>query len=215
MKQEIKIVVPTDWSAVTLETYLKLQKDLEIYKDEEGAYNAVLFHHLCEFPVELIAKLDVDTYSKIKRDLAGFMNSTEHILQRIITIDGVEYGFEPNLSQMSYGAYVDISKYESLAIDDKWSEIMSILYRPVKKKQGKLYEIESYKGEIDKEKFLKVGMDVHFGTLFFFKNLLMDLLNDTRKSLMQSTEIPHNIKLILERNGNLIRHFTNLPKVTS
>ena len=215
MKQEIKIVVPKDWSAVTLETYLKLQKDLEVYKDEDGAYTAVLFHHLCSLPVELMAKLDIDTYTKIKRDLAGFMNSTEHVLQRIITLDGVEYGFEPNLSQMSYGAYVDISKYESLTIDDKWSEIMSILYRPVKRKQGKLYEIESYKGEIDKQKFLKVGMDVHFGALFFFKNLLMDLLKDTQKSLMQSPEIPHSIKLILERNGNLIRHFTNLPKVIS
>ena len=215
MKQEIQIKVPKDWSAVTLEKYLKLQKDVENYKDEEGAYTAILFHHLCGFPVELIAKLDVDTYSKIKRDLAGFMNSTEHVLQRMITIDEVEYGFEPNLSQMSYGAYVDISKYETLTIDEKWSEIMSILYRPIKKKQGKLYEIESYKGEIDKQKFLKVGMDVHFGTLFFFKSLLVDLLSDIQKSLMQSTEIPHSIKLILERNGNLIRHFTNLPKVIS
>jgi hypothetical protein len=215
MKQEIEIKVPTSWSAVTLEKYLKLQKDMEIYKDEEGAYTAILFHHLCEFPVELITKIDVDTYSKIKRDLAGFLNSTELPLQRIITLDGIEYGFEPNLSQMSYGAYVDISKYETLAIDDKWSEIMSILYRPVTKKQGKLYDIQTYKGEIDKEKFLNVGMDVHFGALFFFKNLLMDLLSDIQKSLMQSPEIPHNIKLILERNGNLIRHFTNLPKVIS
>ena len=215
MKQEIKIVVPTDWSAVTLETYLKLQKDLEIYKDEDGAYTAVLFHHLCSLPVDVISKLDIDTYSKIKRDLAGFMNSTEYPLQRIITLDGVEYGFEPNLSQMSYGAYVDISKYESLTIDEKWSEIMSILYRPVKRKQGKLYEIESYKGEIDKEKFLKVGMDVHFGAVFFFKNLLMDLLKDIQKSLMQSQEIPHNIKSILARNGNLTHLSTNLPKVTS
>jgi len=215
MKQEIKIVVPKDWSAVSLDKYLKMQKDLEIYKDEEGAYTAVLFHHLCEFPVDLITKIDVDTYSKIKRDLAGFLNSTELPLQRIITIDGVEYGFEPNLSQMSYGAYVDISKYETLTIDDKWSEIMSILYRPVIKKQGKLYDIETYKGQIDKEKFLSVGMDVHFGALFFFKNLWMDLLSDIQKSLMQSPEIPLNIRSILERNGNLIRHFTNLPKVIS
>jgi hypothetical protein len=125
----------------------------------------------------------------------------------------VEYGFEPNLSQMSYGAYVDISKYETLVIDDKWAEIMSILYRPVIKKQGKLYDIESYKGEIHKEKFLNIGMDIHFGALFFFNNLLVDLLKDTQKSLMQSTEIPHSIKSILARNGNLTPPSTNSPKV--
>lgn len=209
MKKEIEIKVPTGWSAVNLTTYLKLQKDLEVYKDEEGAVNAVLFHHLCGLPVELISKLDIDTYSKIKTDLAGFMNSTEHELQRIITIDGIEYGFEPNLSQMSYGAYVDISKYETLNIDDKWSDIMSILYRPVVKKQGKLYDIQSYTGNIDGEKFTHLGMDIHFGTLFFFKSLLEDLLKDIQKSLMQSPEIPHNIKSILAANGNLTPPYTN------
>ncbi len=33
MKKEIKIVVPNDWSAVSLEQYLALRKDMEIYKD--------------------------------------------------------------------------------------------------------------------------------------------------------------------------------------
>jgi hypothetical protein len=202
MKQEVEIVVPKDWSAITLRDYLKFRNDMETYKDNEDAVEAVLFHHLCKMPVEWIQQLDVDTYVNIRKDLVQFLNANELPLQRFITIDGVEYGFEPNLSKMSYGAYVDISKYETMEMNDKWADMMSILYRPVKQKVGKFYDITTYEGKIDGEKFLDLGMDIHWGTLFFLKSLLKDLSKDIQKSLMESMEIPHNIKLILERNGN-------------
>ena len=202
MKQEVEIVVPKDWSAITLRDYLKFRNDMETYKDNEDAIEAVLFHHLCKMPVEWITQLDIDTYVNIRKDLVQFLNANELPLQRFITIDGVEYGFEPNLSKMSYGAYVDISKYETMEMNDKWADMMSILYRPVKQKVGKFYDITTYEGKIDGEKFLDLGMDIHWGTLFFLKSLLKDLSKDIQKSLMESMEIPHNIKLILERNGN-------------
>ena len=212
MKQQIKIEVPTQWSAVSLAKYLGLRRDLETYKDDENAVIACLFHHLCDFPADYIGKLDLDTYINIKKDITNFFNDTNLPLQKFITIDGKEYGFEPNLSSMSYGAYVDISQYESLSIDEKWADIMSILYRPVVKKTGKLYEIEPYSGKIDGTPFMELGMHIHFGTVFFFKTLLMDLQRDIQKSLIQLTEIPPSIRLILERNGNLIQVLSNLHK---
>ena len=212
MKQQVKIEVPTKWSAVTLKKYLGLRTDLEAYKDDEEAVIACLFHHLCNFPANYIGKLDLDTYINIKKDITNFFNDTNLPLQKFIMIDGVEFGFEPNLSSMSYGAYVDISGYETLQIDEKWAEIMSILYRPVINKTGKLYEIQSYTGKIDGKPFMELGMDVHFGTLFFFKTLLLDLQKDIQKSLMASMEVPPNIKSILERNGSLIRDLSNLHK---
>jgi hypothetical protein len=202
MKQEVQIVVPKDWSAITLRDYLKFRNDMETYKDNEDAIEAVLFHHLCKMPVEWIQQLDIDTYVNIRKDLVQFLNANELPLQQFITIDGVEYGFEPNLSKMSYGAYVDISKYETMEVNEKWADIMSILYRPVKQKVGKFYDIKTYDGNINGERFLDLGMDIHWGTLFFLKSLLKDLSKDIQKSLMESMEIPHNIKLILERNGN-------------
>ena len=116
---------------------------------------------------------------------------------------------------MAYGAYVDITKYESINIDDTWAEIMSILYRPVTKKVGKLYEVQPYSGNIDKERFLNVSMDKHFGAVFFFKSLLMDLSKDTLNSLMDLKEISPSISTTLERSGRLIHQLSNLPMVTS
>jgi hypothetical protein len=90
---------------------------------------------------------------------------------------------------------------------------MSVLYRPIKHKKGDMYSIEAYDGVMREELFLKVGMDVHFGTLFFFVNLLMDLLKGILKSTMAMDMNP-NIKQILERSGRLIPHSLTLPAET-
>jgi hypothetical protein len=88
---------------------------------------------------------------------------------------------------------------------------MSILYRPIKKESMSLYEIEDYTGELYPEVFEEVTMDVHFGALFFFLHLLMDLQNSTLKSLMDQVEIPQNIKSVLEKNGKITPQLYNLP----
>jgi len=213
MKKEIKIEVPTKWSAVTLRQYLALRKDLDTYYGEEDAITACLFHHLCKFPLEYIQQLNIDTYIAIRQDLVNFFNNVDLPLQKIITIGEVEYGFEPDLSRMAYGAYVDISKYETFEINEKWAEIMSILYRPLNKTTGKLYDIKAYDGTIDGDAFMDVSMDIHFGTLFFLKTLLKDLLKDTQKSLTGLTALPQNIKSVLEKNGNLTQVLSNLHKM--
>lgn len=217
MKKEIKVEVPQSWSAVTLRDYLKLRKDMETYKDDDEALTACLFHHLAHFPVEYLQQMDIDTYVKIKADLLKFFNNIDLPLQRKIKIDGVEYGFEPQLSQMAYGAYLDISKYETVEINDKWAEIMAILYRPITKEMGALYDIKTYNGVEGAEKFLDVTMDVHWGAIFFFNNLLKDLLNVIQKSLTEELmvmDLPLKLKEILQENGKVIHQLSNYHKET-
>jgi hypothetical protein len=179
------------------------------YVDDEEAQTALMLSHLCGLDAEYINSLSIEDYNQVRTALEGFVNNTEYPLQKIIRIDGKEYGFEPNLSQMSYGAYVDISKFGQLTIDDNWPKIMSILYRPIVDKKGDMYTIETYKGNIDDKLFLSVNMDVQFGALFFFVNLLMDLLNATLKSL-KVEGLPPNIKSILEKSGEITKRLLNL-----
>jgi hypothetical protein len=209
MQKEITLTIPTDWSSVSLKKYLTLQKDMSNYADDEEAQTALMLSHLCGLNAEYINSLSIEDYNTVRTALEGFVNDTEYPLQKIIKIDGKEYGFEPNLSQMAYGAYVDISKFGQLTIDDNWSKIMSILYRPITDKKGDMYSIEAYKGEIDDKLFLSVGMDVQFGALFFFVNLLMDLLSGTLKSL-KVEGLPPNIKSILEKSGEITKRLLNL-----
>ena len=210
MKKEIEIVVPQDYSAVSLKKYLKIQEDLETYKDDKEAQDAFLLYNIIGLTPEVIIKLDSDTITSIKNDLYKFLNKTDFELQRFVDIDGVKYGFEPNLSKMAYGAYLDLSSFKNIAIDKNWSSIMNILYRPVTKTKGALYSIEPYNTDTstNAKKWLDVPMDVHFGTFFFFNRILKELTKDTLKSLtkeaLEDTEVNPHIKQILQESGEVI-----------
>jgi hypothetical protein len=113
---------------------------------------------------------------------------------------------------MAYGAYVDLGRYETLQVDEKWAEVMSILYRPVTKKIGESYQIKGYDAVIDGDKFMDLGMDVHFGALSFFFRLLRDYQKGILKYLetQQEVEIPPHIMSILTKSGKLTLQSTNL-----
>ena len=206
MIQEIKIEVPNDYSGITLRQYLNLQRDITNYKDDEEAMNAALFYHICGIEPQILSQLDTNTFAKIKSQLYTFLGNINFLLQRTITIEGVKYGFEPNLSKMSYGAYLDISKFENMGIDENWPKILSVLYRPIVKETGGLYTIQEYKGwkEWETDKWYDVNMDFHFGCFFFFNRLYKDLSLGILNFLKESPEIPRNIKSILDESGQVI-----------
>lgn len=217
MKKQIEINVPTDYSAISLRQYLKFQKDLENHEGDIEAQNAYLLWNLTSITPDVAKGMDSQTLESIQSDLHTMLNKTEYELQRFITLEDKEYGFEPNLSKMAYGAYLDISDNKTIAIDKDWPNILNILYRPVVKKRGALYEIETYKGTNpwDEEKWLDVGMDFHFGVFFYLVDLYKDLVTAILNSMKNLPEMPPNIKSILEKSGELIQQLHNLQTRTS
>ena len=210
MKKQLTLEIPTSWKDISLKQYLALQADLEAYSDDAEAQTALTLHHLCGLDVEYIRRLSAESYATIKSKLNQFTSPEGIELTQFVTIDGVEYGFEPNLSKMSYGAYADITQYDTIQVDKNWAKIMSILYRPIEKKQYGKYLIKPYDGEIDETKWLDVNMEVHWGSLFFFVHLQMDLLKGILSSLKE-TELPPNIKPILARSGELMQQSLSWP----
>jgi len=193
-----------------------LQKDIEIYKDDEEATNAALFYHICGIEPKVLQQLDTETFTKVKSQLYSFLGNINFLLQRTITFEGVKYGFEPNLSKMSYGAYLDLTKFPTMGIDEHWPKILSILYRPIERETGALYSISEYKGwkEWETEKWLDVNMDFHFGCFFFFNRLYKDLSLGILNSLKEMEGIPPNIKSILEKSGEGINQLLLLQGKT-
>lgn len=214
MRKELEISVPTTWAGINLKKYLELQAALENYKDDEEAQVAAMIYHICGIDPKLLQKISAESFVEIKKALEGFLDEPKIDLIKTIKINTIEYGFEPNLSQMSYGAYVDITKYNTISIDENWANIMSILYRPIERKQGDNYTIKPYDGKLNPDLWLSVGMDVHFSCLFFFVNLLKDLLNSTLKSTIAKTELPANYKQTLEKSGEVMQRLLNLPITT-
>ena len=214
MKKQVKVEVPTNWDDISLKTYLALQQELTLYEDNEEAQTASMFHHLCKLDPTWVKKLSIESYQTLREKLLNLVHPQDVPLTKFVKIGGVEYGFEPNLSKMSYGAYCDITEFDTIQVDKNWAKIMNIMYRPVTGKIGKLYTIEPYTGDVDWEKWLDVSMEIHFGAWFFFINLQKDLLNDILK-YSKGTELPRNIKSILVKSGEIIRQSSNLREETS
>lgn len=211
MHKEITLSIPTDWDSISLKKYLNLQKELKNYEDDEDAMIAVMLKELCGLDAKYLGGLSITDYNMLKLELGQFIGKNDYPLQKIVKWKGKEYGFEPNLSQMSYGAYLDIVKHDTLTIDDKWPSIMNILYRELTEKNGDMYEIKPYTTSVDNTKeILQWGMDVHFGSFFFFINLSMDLVNSIPNFSKEVEKYPH-LARTLQRNGVTTNQLLNLP----
>ena len=208
MKKQIQVEMPGSWEDITLSKFLAMTKDMDAYADDVDAQLAFVIHHLTGLDLSRLKNLSIESFNILKQNIDELFSRQENDLVRFVTIDGIEYGFEPNLSKMSYGAYVDITKFNDIQINDNWSKIMNILYRPVEKKQGENYSIKEYDGNNEHEKWLGVGMNVHFGALFFLLNLCKDLLISTLNytKVMVKEE---SYKQILEKSGELTKQLLN------
>ena len=91
--------------------------------------------------------------------------------RKTFIFNGEEYGFCPNLSNITTGEYIDLETYCKEPIENLHT-IMSILYRPISFKRGERYAIESYNPDEFKEELFKdFPMDIALNSLGFFLTL--------------------------------------------
>ena len=102
----------------------------------------------------------------------------KHPLVKRLSFRGKEYGFVPNLEEMSFGEYIDLDSY--LSDMQQLHKTVGVLYRPIVKEKGDLYEIEPYKGT---DGYADFPLDVALGATLFFYRLSNKLLKDTQTSL--------------------------------
>ena len=167
---KIDIIVPEGLFDITLEQY---QKFLQVNSEDELFLAQKCVEIFCNVPLIIVSKMSYkDVKNFANRVLSYFQDKPQ--LRKIHTIDDVEFGFIPNLEEISLGEYVDIDE----TIND-WQKIhttMAVLYRPIKSKRKGKYNIEEYEGTSDTENQMKrLTMDVVLGALFFFYHLGIEL----------------------------------------
>ena len=133
------------WSDVTLETWLSLI-DFETGTKTEEATETIAA--LSDIPKKLIKELSLSDVAVIMSKVGELQAKQDTKLKRIIEINGVEYGFHPDLDSISLGEYADIEQFIKNGIDSSLPELMAVLYRPVKLKKNDIYIIDSYDGDI-------------------------------------------------------------------
>ena len=200
---KIEINVPTSLSEVTLGQY---QKFLKIAEDNpEGNFlNAKMIEIFCGIPLSDSYKLKMSSVIAIIDILNELLSQTPKRVEQF-TMNGVEYGFIPDLDEMSLGEYVDLDGSAS-----DWNNMhiaMNVLYRKIKIKKSGKYNIVDYNVE-NPEKMKDMPLDAAIGSLFFFYNLGMELSKHTILSSNNLEEMEvYQEQLISQTNGDGISQF--------
>lgn len=178
--QKKRVEVPTELADLTIGQFKHLAFIGRIQNERTRAVKQVAFlTGLTEHEVEGMTR---SSYKEVLSYIAGLdTDSINYPLQPIIEVDQEEYGFEPDLHRIPLGAYADLENYTQDALTHL-DTICSILYRPIKAKQGKEYIIEPYTGS-KPETMQSVPMDVALGALAFFLRLKAGLQSSTLRSL--------------------------------
>ena len=164
--KEFKLI--NSWSDVTLSTWLQLI-DFETGTKTEEATETIAA--LSDIPKKLIKELSLSDVAVIMSKVGELQSKQDTKLKRIIEINGVEYGFHPDLDSVSLGEYADIEQFIKNGIDKQLPELMAVLYRPIKLKKNDIYIIEPYDGDIRlraEEMKLMSAEQVQSALVFFY-----------------------------------------------
>mgnify|MGYP003123281396 FL=1 len=156
------------WDDVTLEKWAKLINGNKS-KTKEALDTITM---LSDIPRKLVKELSINDVSNILNKIAELQNKAKSRLKKIIKVEGVEYGFHPDLSEITLGEYADIETYIQAGIENNLAKMMAVLYRPIVEKNGKYYTIKRYEGSevrMRAEKFKKMkAIDVNSCLVFFW-----------------------------------------------
>lgn len=137
-----------------------------------------------------IRKIDITTIDKIINAYAEGLKNDEKIFKQFIEIDGVKFGFHPNLKSMTFGEWLDLSEFTK-NFPSHLPELMSILYRPVTAEINLQYKIEEYDSDTHLKyaaQMRKMNLANVNAALLFFSTLRNDLVNNTPEFLEQELE---------------------------
>ena len=185
------------WSDVTLEKWLKVI-DSETGSKTEQAEETIAA--LSDMPKKLVKELALRDVAIIMGKIAEMQANEDSSLKRIIEIEGVEYGFHPDLDEITLGEYADIETFIKNGAEKHMPEIMAVLYRPVTEKTDSgVYTIEKYGGDltIRAEQMKKMSAEQVQSALRFFFVLGTELLKILPSYLMQALK---EMKMQLQQN---------------
>ena len=117
------------------------------------------------------------------------------------TINGVEFGFIPNLEDITTGEYVDLSTH---GMDiETLHKVMAVLFRPVSGEDAfGNYKIETYQGTKQYSEVMKyTPLNIVNGALVFFYNLSKELKNHIQKST-EAVQVKVNELQAISKSGD-------------
>ena len=185
---EFKISIPTEISEIKLSQY---QKFLKVAKDNEETefINQKMVQIFCGIELKSVSEIRYKEVVEITNSIGKMFDVSSHKFVQRFKMGGVEFGFIPNLEDISFGEYTDLDTY--ITDWEQMHKAMAVLYRPIKKEGlNGTYEIEKYNGSITySDVMLHAPLNVVLGANVFFYNLGNELLHSTMTYLEGQKEV--------------------------
>ena len=198
------INVPTELNEITLKQYQKFLKVQNSSKDNNFIQSKMI-EILCIIKTQDVLNIKLSDADRIATLITNMFEEKPDLVKSFY-LGGVEYGFVPDLDEITLGEYIDLDTYMG-----DWDNIhtaMNVLYRPIKQKLGDKYLIEDYNVET-KDLLLQMPMDAVFGSIIFFYHLGIDLSKTMMNYLRNKEEKQLLQELGFQKSGDGIRAFTD------
>lgn len=198
------INVPTELNEITLKQYQKFLKVQNSSKDNNFIQSKMI-EIFCRIKTQDALNIKLSDADRIATLITNMFEEKPDLVKSFY-LGGVEYGFVPDLDEITLGEYIDLDTYMG-----DWDNIhtaMNVLYRPIKQKLGDKYLIEDYNVET-KDLLLQMPMDAVFGSIIFFYHLGIDL-SKTMMNYLENKEEKQLLDVLdLQKSGDGIRAFTD------
>jgi len=211
----MKLQIPTNINDITIAEYLKF---IEVNK--EDADEEFLIHKtisiFCDIPMKDVLNIDAKEAQDIALEIYAVLNQKAEFVDRF-ELNGIKYGFIPNLEDLSLGEYIDLETY--LKDQKNLHKVASVMYRPIIKEYKDLYDIENYSASLKSQNDMKqapIGV-ISQGVVFFY-NIVNELLRDFPHYLeTQSKKVQETIQQEVSSQLNMVglTQSTYLAKVMS
>jgi len=199
---ENRYYIPANWNEIPLGRYMDFMNTVkEDVSDIEQEIH--LLSTLTGAPQGILAEASKKTLNKsIDRLKELILKEPSEDLVLRFDIDGIEYGFHPNLADMKLKEFVDLDN----KLEDLWLNIdmvMAILYRPITSSRKDKYKIEDYdyvtaKGRAELFK-KELSVNLVNAAAAFFLTIAVDYMKITqaysklnRRQRRQATKVMKN-----------------------
>lgn len=200
---KLELEVPNQLADITLDQYQRYFQVLD--KIETKGEDAEMFANLkaleifCGLELKESYKLPISHFDIVLEKISNCLNEDTPLIKRF-WLRGtnnveVEFGMNPDLSNLSFGEYVDLDSY----ITDwkKMNKAMAVLFRPITAKKGDLYEIEPYESSdkyADHMKYMPASVAI--GALVFFYRLGTKLSERMTDSLLDQVTKEAGLRVV-------------------
>ena len=208
----MKINIPENLNEITIKQFFDFKKCCDTNQDDQYLRLAMV-SIFCDVSVEDIKKISSKDFIDISNQLTNVLKETPTHIERFI-INGVEFGFIPNLENITAGEYIEL---DTLFKDEEtYLEQMAVMYRPIIGKHKNLYRIEPFESaEKHKDIMIAAPISAYLGSKVFFCNLLSELLESFQLFLISGTQEVMDLEEVLATNGVGISQFIQSLEVLS